>query len=228
MRKQIASIMRPQALAAVGSFFLLLTSCSTQNQEGTNMREERTAFDENVGGEPLRNLNPSPQKGYDIRIVLKDPPGPFAEINAAAQYDVVNAGECGEPQPLSGAVPRISTSEAVKLERVSDTEFVGRVFADRVLDEDYYGRGVCRWDFVEARVGFRAENDPMASWFVATLQADAIENGSEKSTFFWSGHYPHAEIDNYSTIGHAALDHVDAADRDEFFEVEMSAQQAQP
>ena len=204
----------------------LLAACNTQNQEGQAMLESQS---EDVRGEePLRNLNPSPQNGYEIRIVLKDPPGPFAEINAAAQYDVVNAGECGEPQPISGAVPRISTSEAVKLERVSDTEFVGRVFADQVLDEDYFGRGVCRWDFVEARVGLRAMDDPMASWFVATLQADAIENGSKKSTFFWSGHYPKAEIDNYSTIGHAALDHVDAADRDEFFEVEMSAQQAQP
>lgn len=177
---------------------------------------------------PVRKLNPAPRDAYDIRVVLEDPPGPFAEIDAAAQYDVANPGECGEPHPLSGAVPRISTNEFVKLRRMSDTEFVGRVFADQVLDEDYYGRGVCHWEFIEVRVAFRASADPMSSWFIATLQAEAIRKGSSKATFFWAGHYPKAEIDNYSTIGHTTLDHVEDANKHEFFEVEISAQQARP
>ena len=211
------------ALAACAS--LALTGCGPQTQEVSNMIE-RSVEPENPA--PLRNLNPSPQMAYDIRITLKDPPGPFAEINAAAQYDVANPGQCGEPQPLSGAIPRITTNESVKLERVSDTEFMGRVYVDQVLDEDYYGRGVCRWEFIETRVSFRASDDPMSSSFIATLHADAVESGASKATFFWSGHYPKAEIDNYSTIGHAALDHVEEADQHEFFQVEISAQQAQP
>lgn len=177
---------------------------------------------------PLRNLNPSPKNAYEIRVVLKDAPGPFAELDAAAQYDVVNAGECGEPQPISGAVPRISTSEAVKLERVSETEFVGRVYTDQVLDEDYYGRGVCHWKFVETRVSMRESSNPMATSFVAALGADAIEQGGSKPTFFWEGHYPKAEIDNYAEFGDPSLDHVPDARKSEFFEVVISAQQAQP
>lgn len=184
---------------------------------------------EDANGEaPLRNLNPSPQKAYEIRITLKDPPGPFAEIDAAAQYDVTNPGECGEPQPISGAVPRISTNEKVSLTRVSDTEFVGRVFVDQVLDEDYYGRGVCHWKFVETRVSFRESSDPMATWFVAALGADEIEAGGSKPTFFWEGHYPKAKIDNYAEFGDDSLDNVPDAQKPEFFQVVMSAQQAQP
>ena len=176
---------------------------------------------------PLRNLNPTPRRAYDIRVVLKDPPGSFAEVDAAAQYDVTNPGECGEPQPISGAVPRISTNEKVVLTRVSDTEFVGRVFVDQVLDEDYYGRGVCHWKFVETRVSFRESSDPMATWFVAALGADEIEAGASKPTFFWEGHYPKAEIDNYAEFGDSSLDNVPDAQRSEFFEVVISAQQAQ-
>jgi len=180
------------------------------------------------GTEPLRNLNPAPKQAYEIRVVLKDPPGPFAEVDAAAQYDVSNAAECGEQQPLSGAIPRISTNEKVQLTRVSDTEFAGTVFVDQVLDEDYYGRGVCRWEFVEARVSLRESSDPMATAFVAALEADAIEQGGSKPTFFWEGHYPKAEIDNYAEFGDPSLDNVPDAQKSEFFVVEISAQQAQP
>ncbi|WP_232148813.1 hypothetical protein [Luteimonas fraxinea] len=176
----------------------------------------------------MRKLNPAPKNAYDIRVVLKDAPGPFAQIDAAAQYDVENAGECGEPQPLSGAVPRISTNEPVALKRVSDTEFVGRVFADQVLDEDYYGRGVCHWKFIETRVSLRESSDPMATSFVAALEADAIEQGGSKPTFFWEGHYPKAEIDNYAEFGDPSLENVPDARKSEFFEVVISAQQAQP
>lgn len=199
----------------------LLAACNTQNQEGQEMHESQS--EDARGEESLRNLNPSPRKGYDVRIVLKDPPGPFAEIDAAAQYDVVNAGECGEPQPISGAVPRISTSEAVKLQRVSETEFVGRVFTDQVLDEDYYGRGVCHWKFVETRVSLRESSDPMATSFVAAIDAEEIIERASSATFFSAVHYPKAEIDNYANFGHESLDHVDAKDRGEFFEVVMSA-----
>ncbi|MDC7806177.1 hypothetical protein PQS31_04985 [Luteimonas sp BLCC-B24] len=177
-------------------------------------------------GAPLRNLNPAPRDAYDIRVVLRGAPGPFAEIDAAAQYDVTNAGECGEPQPLSGAVPRISTTEKVALTRVSDTEFVGRVFMDQVLDEDYYGRGVCHWKFVETRVSMRESSDPMATWFVAAIDAEEIVRRASAATFFSSVHYPKAEIDNYANFGHESLDHVDAKDRGEFFEVELSAMEA--
>ncbi len=180
------------------------------------------------GEEPLRKLNPSPQKAYDIRIVLKDPPGPFSEIDAAAQYDVVNAGECGEPQPISGAVPRISTNEVVKLERISNTEFAGRVYVDRVIDDDYYGRGVCRWKFVEVRVSFRASDDPYATWFVVKLPAEAVEAGSNEKLFYWNGYYPNAEIDNYAEFGIPSLDKVPEAQRSEFFEIELSAAGATP
>ncbi|MCD9030012.1 hypothetical protein LDO26_17620 [Luteimonas sp. BDR2-5] len=217
MLKRISFSWPFQLLAISGFPALFLAACSAQTQEGEVMRSI----------EPLRNLNASPQKAYDIRIVLKEPPGPFAEIDAAAQYDVVNPGECGEPQPVSGAIPRISTNEVVELQRISDTEFTGRVFVDRVLDEDYYGRGVCRWQFVEARVSFRESSDPMASWFVAALKAAAIEAGASKKTFFWSGHYPKAQIDNYVTFGSESRDHVSDAEKPEFFEVEISAQQAQ-
>ncbi len=205
---------------------LLLAACNTQNQGEQAMRESK--LEDPRGQEPLRNLNPSPQKAYDIRIVLKDSPGPFSEIDAAAQYDVVNAGECGEPQPISGAVPRISTNEVVKLERISNTEFAGRVYVDQVLDEDYYGRGVCRWKFVEVRVSFRASDDPYATWFVVKLPAEAVEAGSNEKLFYWNGYYPNAEIDNYAEFGNASLDKVPEAQRSEFFEIELSAAGATP
>lgn len=223
-RIHFKSVMRSLLMTACS--MPLLAACNTQNQEGQEMRE--THSEDARSEEPLRNLNPSPQKAYDIRITLKEPPGPFAKVDAAAQYDVANPGECGEPQPISGAIPRISTNEVVKLERVSDTEFAGRVYVDQVLDEDYYGRGVCRWEFVEVRASFRASDDPYATWFVVKLPAEAVEAGSSEKLFYWNGYYPNAEIDNYAEFGNESLDAVPGSQRADFFEIELSADGARP
>lgn len=209
------------ALVAVSS-----TACTAQISGKEPMNASSQAEDSQGQDKPLRNLNPSPKKAYDIRVVLKGPPGPFGKVVAAAQYDVANAAECGEPQPLSGAVPRISSSEPIELTKLSDTEYTGRVYVDRILDEDYHGRGTCHWGFVEARVGLRASDDPMATSYAAAIDADSIVQQGPDLTFFSSVHYPNAEIDNYANFGHKTLDHVSDARKGEFFEVEMSAREA--
>lgn len=198
---------------AVGLIAITLAGCSGENSDGQP-------------AEPLRTLNPSPTEAYTITVVLKDAPGPFDQVDAAVQYDVTNPGECGELNRLSGAIPRISSSENLPLTRVSATEYTGVMYADQILEEDYYGRATCQWKLIEARVSFRASEDPMATWFVGKIGAPEIRAHSSNNTFFWAGYYPNAEIDNYVEFGNKSLSHLTEEQKSEFFEVIMSAQGA--
>jgi hypothetical protein len=59
-----------------------------------------------------------------------------------------------------------------ELTRVSDVEYTGTVYADGILDEDYYGRGICRWQLTQARVQLKATGVPRETLFSASISAE--------------------------------------------------------
>ena len=180
-------------------------------------------------GEPLRKLNPAPKRGYVITMTLKDAPGPLASIEGVAQYTVENSAECGKKIPIAGVFPRISTNEPFVLTRVSESEYRGVVYADLVLDEDYFGRGVCRWAFVEARVRLRATDDERDTRFVPSIVAESIVAGESDTRYFWKERYPRVkDYDAYPVFGEASLDSVPSDKRGEFFTITLNSEEAAP
>ncbi len=133
---------------------LLLTACHPE----TAMNQERAAAEADVtqGGRGLAKLNPSPRKAYELVLRLKDAPGDFAVVEGVAQYDVSNEDQCGHIEPATGTAARITSQEPVELRKVADGEYRGTVYIDRMLDEDYYGRGVCKWEFTGAGAMLKA------------------------------------------------------------------------
>ena len=113
--------------------------------------------DSNARKPPLRKLNPAPTQAYEIRLTLAnasdlssatDGKSPFAVVEGTAQFDASNGARCGKSNALSGHVPTLSSHEPFRLSRLSATEYVGTVYADMLLDEDYYGRGVCHLSLI--------------------------------------------------------------------------------
>lgn len=182
---------------------------------------------------PLRALNPQPRLAYEFRIQLGQtggsmPAAPFAMVEATAQFDASNAAQCGKSSGLSGAVPGMSSHETVRLTRVSPTEYVGTVYADTIVDQDYYGRGVCHWKLTEARVALRASDAPAASRFVAALPADQILAGGSLLRYFWQGYYPSFEQRSATDFGRSDLKTVPAHQQDQFFTVTLTAKKITP
>lgn len=176
-------------------------------------------------GEPQRKLNSAPKHGYVITMTLKEAPGPFASIEAVAQYTVENSAECGKKIPIAGVFPRITTNEPFEMTRVSDSEYRGTLYTDLVLDEDYFGRGVCRWMFVEARVRLRATNDERDTRFVPSLLAESILHGGEDTKYFWKENYPRVPAyDAYPEVGEASLDKIPLDRHGEFFTITLKAE----
>lgn len=171
----------------------------------------------------LARLNPAPQQHYQVRLRLLDAPGAFADIRASAQYDVANEAQCGHINPASGTAERITSHEPVALRADGQGGWQGEVALDAMLDEDYYGRGICHWQLAEVRVVLRATGADGETRFVLALPADQLQAGGTARRWYWNGGYPRAEADDYPDTGMDSAEGYRAELRDALFAIELSA-----
>ncbi|CAB3628135.1 hypothetical protein [Achromobacter pestifer] len=186
----------------------------------------------NASAPPLRKLNPAPTQAYEIRLTLSnasdlssaaDGKSPFTVVEGTLQFDASNGARCGKSNALSGHVPTLSSHEPFRLSRISATEYVGTVYADLLLNEDYYGRGVCHWALTEARVALQARADIADTRFVAGLPAKKAFAGDTQARYFWKGYYPRFGQGQHTDYGREQLDAVPADKRSEFFTMTLTA-----
>lgn len=134
--------------------------------------------------------NPNPRQSYRIVMTIENAPGPFGIIEGSAQYDVTNHNECGEINRSAGTISRINTHPPIAWEKRSDTEYVATVHADLMMDDDYYGRGLCRWAFTEVRGRLKATGAESETRFVPAISYEQVAAGQTVTWHFWKGSYP--------------------------------------
>lgn len=174
-------------------------------------------------GRGLAQLNPAPEQLQRFSLRVVGAPGPFAEVQATAQYDVSNEAECGHINPASGTAERITSQETLSLQPAADGSWHGEVALDLLQDQDYYGRGVCRWALTEVRVRLRATGADGETRFVAALPLQALQTGSKVTRWFWNGGYPRSEAADYPDMGMDSPQGYRAELRDALFAVELNA-----
>lgn len=146
--------------------------------------------------------HPEPRQPYEVTLTLADAPGPFAGIDWRVQYDIVNQECLPPPSRISGAQTEpASTSPAIAFRKLSDTTYVATVYADLMVDEDIYGRGVCRWQLVGTRVRLRATGAPGETIFVPRFGEKDIRAGGSQTTYFRKELYPRIDMDDFKSFG---------------------------
>jgi hypothetical protein len=93
---------------------------------------------------PIIKSNPHPKMRYEITMTIDGAQGPFDGMETIAQYDISN-DHCVPLTPISGA--RLSPDKTIPIHmtKVGDNSYRGEIFTDQLVDEDYYGKGVCHW-----------------------------------------------------------------------------------
>jgi len=215
---------RLAAAAAACVVLLPIAACTGQNHESAAMN----AIAASSTDAPVRKLNPDAQRAYQIRVVLSSPPGPFASVSGVAQYNVSNAGKCAKGDPIVGNVPVLTENVPFELSKVSETEYTGVIYQDRLQDEDYHGHGACHWELNEARVVLRATGDDADARFVSGIPSEEVDAEGSRVRYFWSGYYPRSDMENFPVYGQKDLESVPEDKRDEFFTVTMTAQAVTP
>jgi hypothetical protein len=216
---------------------LLITACSrTENTMSHDLSTDAAQADVENGGRGLAKLNPQPRQAFDVVLKLHNAPGPFERIKAVAQYDVANEAECGRINPATGTAGRITSQEPVALKRVADDEYHGTVYLDRMLDEDYYGRGVCQWKFSGTGALLKATGAHEETRFLTFIDADRFTAGDTLTLYYPRVDYPRAapvkgpygmtSIEDYPDSGNEdPTDYVPEL-RNALFSISLSAKEA--
>jgi hypothetical protein len=204
---------------------LLATGLSACNSPGTAPMTSET---------PEKTIefkqNPNPQRAYRIVMEIENAPGPFASVEGSAQYDVVNEEECGVFSAMAGGYNRETTNPPIRWKKLSETTYTTTIHVDLMLDEDYFGRGVCRWQLTEIRGRLRATGAEGETRFVPGISAEEIRLGQALKLYFWNGFYPRIDIGSggFPDFGKKNLDTVPVERRKEFFSITLIATEAKP
>lgn len=127
---------RRLAQVAVPGLFLSLAAC------GGNMEE------------PKVQINPNPTSQYRLYITIEKSPRSFDAIDGLASYQIPDES-CLPRVKFSGARRAPSGAVPISIQKISDIAMETKVAKDGLLDEDYYGLGVCHWHLVAFSVRLR-------------------------------------------------------------------------
>ncbi|MBW8850425.1 MAG: hypothetical protein JF600_06565 [Xanthomonadales bacterium] len=221
---------RPAFLSArcIALALLLASSLSACQLPGnTPMNAEKTVE---------LKVRPRPQQAYRIVMTIENAPGPFEQIVGSARYDVVNYQACGELSRIRGAegvASRIETQPEVRMERLSDNTYAATVYADLMIDEDYYGRGTCHWKFSYFSALLRATGDERETRFLPSIDATEIFEKKAIRKYFWKKSYPMdsplpSNGHGFPEFGQMNLDNVPDDRKSEFFSIVLAASDVRP
>ncbi|MBD9468903.1 hypothetical protein [Pseudoxanthomonas sp. PXM01] len=177
---------------------------------------------------PQYKENPSPVQAYRFRMHIHDAPGPLKVTVSATQHDVVTPACLPVPNDNPGGhLSPVPTHDIpFQLERVSDTEYTGIFHADGMIDEDYHGRGICRWAVIQAQVQLKASGADGETRFIVSLDKDELSSGGAKTVYYWKGGYPRSSLEDFPDYGVTSRKDIREDLRGDLFSVSITAAEA--
>ena len=171
--------------------------------------------------------NPAPVQAYRLRMHIHDAPGPLKVTVSATQHDVVTPACLPVPNDNPGGhLSPVPTHDIpFQLERVSETEYTGIFYADGMIDEDYHGRGICRWALIQAQVQMKASDAEGETRFIVSLDKDELGNDGSKTVYYWKGGYPRSSMDDFPDYGVTRREDVRDDLRADLFSVTLVAEE---
>jgi len=97
---------------------------------------------------PDITINPEPKQRFEITITMEKAPASLRSFKGEVQYDIENYLECvpvDYTRSLGGSTPSFDKEIGIAFRRVEGNTFRAELIGDLLLNEDYYGQGVCRW-----------------------------------------------------------------------------------
>jgi hypothetical protein len=105
--------------------------------------------------EPDPKFQAHPQQAYRLQVHTDAAPGPFDTVGAEVLYKVEHPQCLAWKDRFAGIPMQAEHRQTVALNRVNATTYEGVLYADLLVDEDYYGLGVCHWSVNSVNVTLR-------------------------------------------------------------------------
>ncbi|MBT2748315.1 MULTISPECIES: hypothetical protein [unclassified Lysobacter] len=179
---------------------------------------------------PEYKQNPTPAQVFDLTITVDKAPGPFLVVKGVMQYDITNM-DCLPPADFFSGVQTTPTSIflPIALKKIKSNTYEGRVSMDGVLNDDYFGHGLCRIKATASTIRFQASDAKSDTQFFARMYADDIETNPQKTSYHWRGLYPKQQrVDGYPDHGLASPDEFKESLRSDLFSITIAARKVAP
>ena len=163
---------------------LVLTACSLPPSTSSGNRQSKKTLKD-----PEFKLNPNPKRAYTITVEVVDPPGEFGYIEAGALYKNQNA-ECSSNNNPLGYTNYFRYDAPIELAKVSSNVYKGIVYLDRMVDEDYYGKGLCIWALESIGVTFKRSDQKADTRFSPYMFLNDVIREENFTYYFWKKRYP--------------------------------------
>lgn len=99
--------------------------------------------------EPVPQNNPHRQQAYRIVVHTNDAPGAFDSVAGNVLYRVESPKCLAWKDRWAGVPVQAEHNQAFALHPVASSEpgqvYEGVMYVDQLVDQDYYGLGVCHW-----------------------------------------------------------------------------------
>ena len=140
--------------------------------------------------------NSHPVKRYEVTATA-DAPGLWDSVKGYISYEVVNP-ECTPEDKFLGvhALPRVE-GQHIEMTRISEKTWRGYFYRDFILDEDYYGQGICHWDATSVAGVFVVHGETFGP---GSVLEDFLRNGQQ------TDYFKKSEFLDRSLTGDSALD----------------------
>lgn len=136
----------------------------------------------------MYRLNPAPKRRYDITMTMENAPGPFADVKGYAQY---SAPDCIYMlDSAAGVHARPEHTLDIDFRKVDETTYVGSIYLDAILDQDYFGKGMCRWGLTFARAELKATGAENEALFVPGFSSDDVADANIVKNYMQKKFYP--------------------------------------
>lgn len=165
---------------------------------------------------PQIRRNPNPT-AYELTMTIENAPGPFGIVRAAMQYEVLDERCLPDLGGMAGTRASLLEWIPIELVHVSGDTYRGVVYDDLLVDEDYYGLGVCHWSLVTTQVKLQAGKEEGEARFSHHIFHGDLVSKDRITALFWKGRYPKGRIADMNVPSEEDLGKFKPEVRDELF-----------
>lgn len=175
----------------------------------------------------MTRLNPAPKRRYDITMKIENAPGPFGYVKGYAQYI---APDCIYLlDRFAGVHAKPERTLDIDFRKVDDTTYVGSIYLDAILDEDYFHSGVCKWKFIDVRADLMSTGHQSETTFLPRLDDTEVLQKKSVKFYFLSGSYPSEGGERgFSSSGRRDPNEYRPELRDRTFAISLMPKEASP
>lgn len=100
---------------------------------------------------PDVKLNPSPKERYEISIEIKNLPDAILGVSGRAQFNIKNRECMPLADRIAGIKPDDRFNPTLAFIHHDKGLYIGHLYADLALSENYYGLGTCEWEMTSVQ-----------------------------------------------------------------------------